>query len=252
MYSVHRNFTAAEMAVDSNEREMLAARELIVGSVSNFKNKNVLLHLDNLNAAKIFMKGSPKYRLQKYANEMDNLSIEWKFNLTTIGIPRDLNNFSDNLSKCLDFEDYMVSDDFFEKVRLDSSVRCNVDRFANNYNAKLEIFNSASFCVGSSGVDSFNYDWGANHINWLFPPPRLIYKAMNHLRMCKGVGLLLAPERKSSHFYTVLKSFVGSKYLKNKLIYSGKNVFISGADKSSHFGPNFNCKIAVWHFEFDI
>ena len=173
---VHRNFFDFEIATDSNEREILAARELIIGSKSIIANSNFVLHLDNLNAAEIFLKGSPKYRLHKYAIEVDNLSIDWNFRLSTIGIPTDLNNFSDQMSKCLDLEDYSVNDDFFFKVCRLIDVKCDFDRFASNYNAKLEKSNSSSFCVGTSGVDCFNYNWGEN-VNWLFPPPRLITKS---------------------------------------------------------------------------
>ena len=56
----HRNFDYAEMATDSNEREMLAARDLLVGSKNVVKNSNLALHIDNMNAATIFQKAVQK------------------------------------------------------------------------------------------------------------------------------------------------------------------------------------------------
>ena len=126
-------------------------------------------------------------------------------------------------------------------------INCNYDRFANNFNTRTVLFNSASFCVGTSGVDCFNYNWGLDSLNWLFPPPRLIIRAVNHLQQCKGVGLLLTPEWKSAHFFPFLISSEIKRYTVKTLRFHGKNVFISGSDKTSYFGPNFNCGVVVWH-----
>ena len=62
------------------------------------------------------------------------------------------------------------------------------DRFADNYNSKINHFNSKTFCIGASGVRSFNYDWGPPHINWIFAAPRLLGKSLNHLKLCKGIS----------------------------------------------------------------
>ena len=114
------------------------------------------------------------------------------------------------------------------------------------------IFNSASFCMGSSGVDAFNYNWGFGAINWLFPPPRLIVKTINHLKNCNGIGVLLTPEWKSASFFPVLNSKILKPFIKNKIYFDGQNIFLAGADKSSFFGPNFQCRVILWHFDFNI
>ena len=246
----HRMFDYAEIATDSNEREMLAARDLILGSKEVIQNSVLTLHMDNMNAATIFSKGSPKPRLHRYATEIDKLSILWNFKFQPVSIPRSLNNFSDKISKCMDYEDYGVSEKFFFEVCQLTGVMCNFDRFANNWNTKTAMFNSASFCVGTSGVDAFSYSWGLDSINWLFPPPRLIVQAINHLQLSQGVGLLLTPEWKASHFYPYLIGKKMQQFIVNKLSFKGKNIFTAGSDKSSYFGPNFNCGVNVWHLDF--
>ena len=247
---VHYMFDSFQKQVDSNEREMIGAREVIIGSKDIIKNSNISLHLDNINAAIIFEKGSSKFRLHKYAIEMDNLSIAWNFKLNTIAIPRSMNNFSDKISKCIDYEDYGVTDEFFEKANLSCGIFCNFDRFANNWNTKTALFNSSSFCVGTSGVDCFNYPWGHGSINWLFPPPRLILKTINHLKLSRGTGLLVTPEWKSSHFFPYLISPEIKKFTVKNVRFSGLNVFKSGSDKSSFFGPDFNSGVIIWHLDF--
>ena len=181
---------------------------------------------------------------------MDNLNLKWNFKFNVVSIPRSLNCFSDKISKCVDFEDYGVTDEFYELTNLNSSIQCNFDRFANNWNAKTVLFNRTSFCVGTSGVDCFNYNWGLDSVNWLFPPPRLVIKAVNHLMLCKARGLLLTPDWKAAHFYPFLMSSEIKKYTTQVLRFHGRNVFISGSDKSSYFGPEFNCGVKIWHLDF--
>ena len=129
-------------------------------------------------------------------------------------------------------------------------IKCNFDRFASNVNTKTELFNNASFFVGTSGVDCFSYDWGLGSINWLFPAPCLVVKAVNHFKNSEGIGLLIAPLSKSSHFYAYLKKPELQKYIVKFVSFSGKNIFYEGSDKSSYFGPNFDAAVGVWHFNF--
>ena len=89
--------------------------------------------------------------------------------------------------------DYMVSDEFFNEACNQIGINCEYDRFANNFNSKTGLFNSASYCIGSSGLDSFNFDC-KGYTNWLCPPPRLVLKALNCLKICKGAVLILSPE----------------------------------------------------------
>ena len=119
-------------------------------------------------------------------------------------------------------------------------------------NTKLNLFNSPTHCVGTSGVDSFNYHWGYPSVNWLFPPPPLIVKTINHLSACKGIGLLLTPEWKSSQFYPFLIRKDLSRFVKKCHVFRGENCFVQGSDKSSHFGPNYRGRVLIWEFDFSL
>ena len=55
---------------------MIGGRELILSSLDMIRNSEVVIHFDNTNAALIFQKGSPKFRLHKYAIEMDDLTLK--------------------------------------------------------------------------------------------------------------------------------------------------------------------------------
>ena len=246
----HRMFTASEIATDSNERELIGAKELLLGSKKVIENSVFVLHLDNLNAATVLEQGSNKYRLQQYALLFDKLCREWGVELRPVWIPRDLNKLADRFSNFIDYDDYSASDLLFFKAETLSKLKCNYDRFANNQNSKTPLFNSASYCVGTSGVDAFNYDW-KGYINWLFPPPRLVIKTVNHLKTCAGVGLLITPLWKNDPFFPHLHSQTIQPGLVNRWVVAGQNAFVQGSDKSSHFGPNFNAGVVVWHFDFN-
>jgi len=58
IYFVHRNLNYAEQAMGSNERELLAAVELLLGCANVLQNSIFTLHFNNMNAAMILEKGS--------------------------------------------------------------------------------------------------------------------------------------------------------------------------------------------------
>jgi len=100
---VHRNLTYLEKIADSNERELLAAIELLTACLDLIQHRTVTLHFDNLNAAIICGKGSPKYRLHSYALRIANLCSENNVCFRAVWIPRCLNNTADQISKMLDY-----------------------------------------------------------------------------------------------------------------------------------------------------
>jgi hypothetical protein len=151
----------------------------------------------------------------------------------------------------IDYEDYSVQHWFFQLAMEVSGLVPNFDRFANNWNTKCANFNSLAYCVGSKGTNAFNYSWGGNAKNWLFPPPRLIMQSVLHLEKCKGVGLLLIPQWKSAVFYPLLMEYAQTKCLKNRWIFAGKNVFSKGIDNTSCFGPEFTGKVELWYLDFN-
>jgi hypothetical protein len=249
VFLVHRNLTYAEKVVNSNERELLAAVELILGCLKYIKNTVFTLHFDNMNAATILEKGSPKFRLQNYAIYVANLCTEHNFVLRPVWIPRCLNNVADILSKMVDYDDYSVEEEFFQYILQITGYIPNFDRFANNWNSKCPQFNSLTYCIGSGGVDAFNYSWGGNAKNWIFPPPRLIIPALIHLQKCYGNGIILIPQWKSASFYPFIMEY-RNKNVAKRWVLPGKNIFRRGADNTTCFGPDFVGNVEIWLFNF--
>jgi hypothetical protein len=116
-------------------------------------------------------------------------------------IPRDLNRKADFLSKEVDYEDYQVTVEFFQGVCRDMGIAPDVELFADEINTKAPKFFSPTYCLGTLGVNAFYYDWSLRGLNWIFVSPRLILRAISHLKLCKAAALILMPQWKTSHFY---------------------------------------------------
>jgi len=249
VWLAHRPLTFLEKYVDSNERELLAARHMLLSCGPFLCNSVLTCHFDNDNAAIICTKGSGKPRLQRYAVDIADLCDKFNICFRAVWIPRDLNKLADALSKSIDYEDYSVTEQFFDKVCSDFSLRPEIDCFATDWNAKVPAFFSAMYCPNTHGVNCFNYDWSVYTVCWLFPPPRLILKTFNYLKNCKAAGLLLTPEWRNSAFFPVLRN-VQKPNLLRRQVYDGKNIFRRGSDADSYFGPNYTGNVVCWFFNF--
>jgi hypothetical protein len=247
----HRNLDFAERAVDSNERELIGAAHLISSCLPFIRNSVLTLHMDNENAVKICEKGSPKPRLQMYARLIFDLCNDNNIILQPVWIPRDLNRMADFLSKEVDYEDYQVTVEFFQEVCGDVGLAPDVDLFADEKNTKAPKFFSLTYCPGTLGVNAFYYDWSLRGLNWIFVPPRLILRAISHLKLCKAAALILIPQWKASHFYPYMLRLKNTPAYKAHFVYYGKNIFLQGADVNSYFGPSYSGNVEVWHIDFN-
>ena len=96
---------------------------------------------DNKAASLIVDSGSRKLELHDLALEIYEIK---KFNNTDLRvqwIPREEKEIADLISKIIDVEDWQISNDFFEYLNTLWGP-FSIDRFANHYNTKLELFNS--------------------------------------------------------------------------------------------------------------
>ncbi len=164
----------------------------------------------------------------------------------------DLNRMADFLSKEVDYEDYQVTVEFFQEVCGDVGLAPDVDLFADEKNTKAsKIFFSLTYCPGTLGVNAFYYDWSLRGLNWIFVSPRLILRAISHLKLCKAAALILIPQWKTSQFYPYMLKLKNTPAYKAHFVYTGKNIFLQGADVNSYFGPSYSGNVEVWHIDFN-
>lgn len=196
--------------MDSNGRELLAIlyglksfRRLLSGKVVKF-------FTDNRNVAIISRKGSTSLRLHRLALDIFSLCLEHCITLEIEWLPRTLNEYADCLSRVIDYDDWSISQEFYDHA---SSLFCpfTVDRFASSLNAKCTKFYSKFWCPGTLGVDAFSTDW-ANENNWLVPPLYLVPCTVFHLEHCRARGVLIVPAWQFSVFWPVLFPSNGPRF----------------------------------------
>jgi hypothetical protein len=69
------------------------------------------------------------------------------------------------------------------------------------------------------------------------------------LKECKAKGLLLVPQWKFSYFYPMLAAV--KKFTEKRAVFSGKDIFVEGADAGSFFGPRYNGNVEVIYLNYD-
>ena len=100
-------------------------------------------------------------------------------------------------------------------------------------------------------MKAFYYDWSLRGLNWIFVAPRLIFRAIGHLKLCKATAFLLVPQWKTRYFYPFLFKLKNTTAYKKHLVYWGeKNIFLLGADVNSYFGPAYSGNVEVWVHRF--
>ena len=233
----HQNWSGFEKAQSSTFRELLAVSLSMKAFVESLKAQTVTWFTENQNVVRIVNSGSKTPALQELAMDIHRTCLLNAINIDMQWIPRDLNGVADDISKFVDYDDYMINDTVFNALDgLWGPHTC--DRFACSYNAKVQCFNSRFYQPGSSGVNAFSQDW-SHHNNWLCPPVYLTRKVVKHMEICSAQGTLIVPLWKSAHFWPILCSdgFHWSTFLHDWVILpSLPNLFIRGKAKNSIFG----------------
>ena len=166
------------------------------------KGKVVKHHSDNQNVVRVLFNGSKKQALHKVVLSIFNLCIENKINLLPEWVPRDDNVIADLASKSIDRDDFMLHPDIFAALDILWGPH-TIDRCSSFRSRQLPRFNSRWANPCSEGVDAFSFRWD-NENNWLFPPPKLIPRVLQHLAFSKAEGTLIVPEWPSAHWWSLV------------------------------------------------
>ena len=198
-----------DLACSSTYRELKGLLLFLEKSAEFLKNKSFVWYTDNQNCITIMKKSSMRLALHKLRLNISHLRSELNCAIFPIWIRRSFNAYADSLSKVSVNQEWFVNDEIFRYFD-----QCwgpyTFDRFANNLNAKCELFTSLYDCPNTSGLDAFAYDW-SNHNNWLVPPPHLIARTLAHLKRCCAHGTLVVPRWPAAPFWPLLAD--GSGFL---------------------------------------
>ena len=155
------------------------------------RHQAIQINIDNQAAARILSIGSTKEHLQKTSLDIFHYCVKHDIKLTPEWVPREDNRDADYFSRIQDSDSWGIDDESFETIQKRFGP-FEVDRFADDKNKRLEIFNSKYYCPGTAHVNSFTADWRGKN-NWLSPPVKDIISTIKHLELCKGHGTLLIP-----------------------------------------------------------
>ena len=197
-----------ESGKSSTWRELESFRRVLLSNVKIVAGSQVLLYTDNKNLTYILSSGSTIDDLHELCMSIHLACEKHSIGLMAVWIPRERNVEADYLSRCLECDDWSVSRDVF--VYLDAKWGPHtVDRFAIQYNAQCNRFNSRWWVPGCETVDSFTVDWSYD-VNWLVPPPARIMDCIDKMRIDGCQGTLIIPEWKSAPFWPLLVNETGS------------------------------------------
>lgn len=245
-------WTSEESNKSSTWRELRAVLLFLNTHKGILQKQSIKWYSDCQNVIKILNKGSMKPELNDMALSIYRFCITYSIDLSMEWIPRELNTVADTLSKCLDLDDWGVSDRIFAYFSKTVGP-FTLDVFANDHNSKCLRFFSKHFCSQTSGVDAFSFSW-KNEFIWAVPPPKFIVKVLLHANACKAKGVLIIPKWQSAHFWPAIHEMLQSN--DNKLVIlmeyqKPKNFFIKGSARNAVFSEAaFNSNVLVLRMDF--
>lgn len=246
----YRSWSSSESNNSSTWRELKAIEFALHSFRDKLACKSVKWCSDNQAAVRILQVGSPKRDLHKIAVSVFCFCKEHEICVFPEWIPREFNQYADQISKNIDFDDWRISREFFCFVDQIWGPH-SVDRFASSENAHLSRFNSKFFTPNSENVDAFSISWKGDN-NWLVPPINSVSKTIQHLLSCNAFGTLVVPFWPSSPFWPFL--FVNAHafhpYVKAHLFFpSSIGIITQGNCKDTILGRT-DCAVLVVRIAF--
>jgi hypothetical protein len=195
-------FTAQESSRSSTYRELLAVKLVLQSYDTILRGQSIQINVDNYSASRIMIVGSRYPHLQQLAIDIFRHCLQNDIKLIPRWIPRNQNTEADALSRLVDTDDWGIDDETFNYINSRFGP-FTIDRFADDFNRKLQRFNSKYFVPGSSRVNAFTADWGSEN-NWICPPLSLVGSVLRHMKLCKAHGTLLIPAWPSSWYWPLI------------------------------------------------
>ena len=251
-YTAHKNLAEDEKIQSSTWRELDAVLFAVKSFSTFIKEKRVNWETDNQAVPVIISKGSKVRQLQALAKELYFTCRDNVIDLHVTWIPRSENERADEVSKYTDYDDWKISESFFQEMDEEWGP-FTIDRFANFKNTKTKRFNSLFWNPTCEAVNAFTQDWSQEN-NWLVPPIYLISKAILHAKACKAKGALIVPLWQSAPYWPILqkgrnnyREFV----VETKTFYNTDGILEIGDYRKSLLGsPKFKSPLLAIKFEF--
>lgn len=185
-------FSPQERELSSNNRELRTLPRGVQSLSHLIRGKAVQFFSDNTTAVAYAAKGGgPVEELRTLARELLELLVSLGADLLPpVHIPGLVNTHADLGSRNVETEDYTLRPARFMKLNKRwGPLSC--DRFADDFNTQLSVFNSRWACPGSAAVDAFSQSWTDNE--FLFPPLSRLHDVVLKILRDRSRGVLIAP-----------------------------------------------------------
>ena len=228
-----KTLTEFEKMQSSTYRELLAVKYAIETFSLTIRNKNVLYITDSQTTERIMRRGSIKTELHSIAKEvLESVSCN-EAELAVAWVPRLHNSIADLYSNVIDYDDWSITTELFDKISKFTGFKFDVDVFATNVNAKCESFYSRFYCKGTKGIDSFNFPWMGTV--WAVPPPRQGTKTVMHFVKSGCTGVIILPKWIGQGYWALLNSDFFQKYVIKVVHFPGQRYIIPGVSGNMVF-----------------
>ncbi|VDI45921.1 Hypothetical predicted protein, partial [Mytilus galloprovincialis] len=154
----HETWDFSEAQESSTWRELKAIELALISFKNVFEGKTLKWYTANQNCVKIVKTGSMNEKLQILALSIFSVCIQKCISIDIQWIPRSQNSQADYISRMVDYEDWGVSNEFFQFMN-DLWGPYTIDRFSNSQNAKVCRYNSLFWNPCAIAVDAFTQDW---------------------------------------------------------------------------------------------
>ena len=152
---------------------------VLAAYIKHLRGRTIKHCTDNQNTGQILVIGSREQHLHQLAINIYKICKDNSIILIPEWIPREVNWLSDQLSKDIVHDYYMLNTNILAAFDILQGPH-TVDRFASFRSRQIPRCNSKWLSPATEGIDAFTISW-KNENNWLFPPPAFIPKVLRHM-----------------------------------------------------------------------
>lgn len=178
----------------SNQKELWTLLEVLKLEFMTLKGKTILFQSDNRTAVYYIRKqgGTKSLHLLETASLILKFSQNHNITIVPKYLPGKYNGLTDRLSRQKIQQEWHLSS-HIQKIIFRRMGVPEIDLFASNRSAVVKRYVSENAKdTNSEYTDAFSRFWNYK-LAWVFPPPALIPRILQHLNGSKGIYLLVSP-----------------------------------------------------------
>uniref|UniRef100_A0A2A4J4H2 Reverse transcriptase domain-containing protein n=1 Tax=Heliothis virescens TaxID=7102 RepID=A0A2A4J4H2_HELVI len=188
-----------------NKKEMYVIYEIMSNHQSLLQNRSILIQCDNKTVVAYLKNqgGTKSPALLKLAGDILKLALHLNIEIRIEHIPGQYNVISDHLSRGKSLPDWHLSNKMQETIFKKWGTP-EIDLFATRESAVVEKYVTQFPCQQSEFVNAFTRTWNYN-LAWIFPPPPLIPRILQHINQCQGTFILIVPRWENVFWRPIIK-----------------------------------------------